>query len=111
MFIQIHCEKKHLIEEKKHWEPLMSLSNYGLIVKPTLCMDCLKLLDYSANRRRLCPLDPKPTCRKCTIHCYQEDYRNKIRDVMRFSGRHFLFYSLRNGLLRESLKILTHFIQ
>ena len=110
MFIQVYCEKKHASEEKFQWEPSARLSELGLLPKPHLCKDCIDLMDYSANRRSLCPLDPKPTCRKCEIHCYQSDYRDRIRDVMRFSGKHFLMYALRNGLLRESWAIITPFI-
>jgi hypothetical protein len=110
MFIQIYCEKKHGSEKKFQWEPSAKLSEKGLLLKPHLCRDCIDLMDYSANRRKLCPLDPKPTCRNCEIHCYQGDYRDRIREVMRFSGKHFLVYALRKGLFRESWEIITHFI-
>jgi hypothetical protein len=110
MFIQIYCEKKHGSEEKFQWEPSAKLSEKGLLLKPHLCRDCIDLMDYSANRRRLCSLDPKPTCRKCEIHCSQGYYRERIREVMRFSGKYFLVYALRNGLIRESWEIITHFI-
>ncbi|MFW2365981.1 MAG: nitrous oxide-stimulated promoter family protein, partial [Desulforhopalus sp.] len=28
----------------------------------------------------------KPTCGNCTIHCYKQDMRDKVRKVMRYSG-------------------------
>lgn len=52
------------------------------------CADCQSLLDYAVERRRRCPLDPKPACRKCVSHCYREPYKTMIREVMRFSGPH-----------------------
>ncbi len=38
----------------------------------------------------MCPLDPKPTCKNCKIHCYAPENRAKIREVMRFSGMHMI---------------------
>ena len=85
-FIEVYCEKKHPGLDKAPWEP-----SDGYIISiekssPLLCPDCADLLDYSATRRRLCPLDPKPTCKNCEIHCYALEDRAKIREVMRFSG-------------------------
>ena len=110
MFIQVYCEKKHGSAEKFHWESSEKLQDLGLLSQPLLCKDCIGLIEYSASRRRLCPLNPKPTCRNCEIHCYQGDYRDRIREVMRFSGKHFLVYALRHGLFKEGWEIITHFI-
>jgi hypothetical protein len=85
-FIEVYCEKKHPGLNKVAWEPP---DGYNLSIEkshPLLCKGCADLLDYSANRRRLCPLDPKPTCKNCEIHCYAPENRAKIREVMRFSG-------------------------
>ena len=30
--------------------------------------------------------DEKPTCRRCTIHCYDADHRERIRAVMCYAG-------------------------
>ena len=110
LFIQVYCEKKHGSAEKFHWEPSGKFKDLGLPPSPLLCKDCLDLIEYSSNRRMLCSLDPKPTCRNCETHWYQGDYRDRIREVMRFSGKHFLVYALRHGLFRESWEIITHFI-
>jgi len=61
--------------------------NHG--TKEGFCPDCEDLLCYSQKRRELCPLDPKPSCKDCSIHCYKPEYREKIRQVMRYSGRRF----------------------
>jgi hypothetical protein len=31
-------------------------------------------------------LEPKPTCKKCEIHCYLPEQRGKIKEIMRHSG-------------------------
>jgi hypothetical protein len=52
-----------------------------------LCLECRELLAYSFLRLDKCPFqDTKPTCAKCTIHCYKPTMRNRIRVVMRYSG-------------------------
>lgn len=52
-----------------------------------LCDTCNELLDYSYSRLLSCPFaEEKPVCSKCTIHCYNKNYRNQIIDVMRYSG-------------------------
>ncbi len=57
------------------------------------CSDCLDLIEYAKNRLTKCPFqDSKPACRNCKIHCYQEPYKSKIKQVMRFSGPLMLFY-------------------
>jgi len=55
-----------------------------------LCEECADLLAYARQRRRKCPYDPKPKCKDCRTHCYRPEYREKIREVMRFSGMHFI---------------------
>lgn len=60
----------------------------------SLCVDCEKLLNYAHQRLDMCPHgESKPTCRKCTIHCYRPDMKDKIREVMRYSGPRMLIYS------------------
>jgi hypothetical protein len=55
----------------------------------SLCGDCEDLLEYARERLEKCPYDPKPKCKDCETHCYRPKYREKIREVMRFSGMHF----------------------
>ena len=73
--------------------------NHG--IKSGLCPDCQDLFNYAEKRRKLCPLDPKPTCRKCEIHCYKPEYREKIRLVMRYSGKRII--------LRGRLDLIPHY--
>jgi len=52
-----------------------------------LCNECQALLDYARQRLDRCPFaEDKPTCAKCTIHCYRPDMRAQVREVMRYAG-------------------------
>lgn len=55
-----------------------------------LCPECAELLAYALKRNEKCPLDPKPRCKKCAVHCYKPEMRAKIKEVMKFSGIYFL---------------------
>lgn len=55
--------------------------------KKALCADCAKLFEYASQRLDRCPFgEGKPTCAKCPVHCYQPQYRERIRAVMRYAG-------------------------
>ena len=56
------------------------------------CGDCQALLNYADQRIRRCPhgLD-KPSCTSCTIHCYQQVWRERMRVVMRYAGPRMLW--------------------
>jgi Nitrous oxide-stimulated promoter len=57
----------------------------------TLCEECVELLDYATCRLDQCPYGPqKPTCAKCPIHCYKPQMRERVKEVMRFSGPRML---------------------
>jgi hypothetical protein len=77
--------------------------------KNSLCPECNALFEYAKKRLDKCPFqEQKTTCTNCRIHCYKLNMREKIKDVMRFSGpqmsyRHpilALFHAL-DGLKRE----------
>lgn len=68
-FIRVYCEAHH-----------------GTKGGP-LCAECEGLAAYARERLARCPYHPKPSCKKCTTHCYKPEYRARIREVMRFSGR------------------------
>lgn len=55
-----------------------------------LCSECADLLAYVERRLERCPYDPKPKCKDCRTHCYKPEYRQRIKEVMRFSGMHFV---------------------
>ena len=57
-----------------------------------LCPECGEVEDYAHNRLEHCKFgEEKPTCEKCTVHCYKPGYRDKIREIMRFSGPRMIF--------------------
>lgn len=59
-----------------------------------LCKECAALIDYSHRRLAACGYgDGKASCNHCPKHCYKPEMRNRIREVMRFSGSRMLFYS------------------
>ena len=60
---------------------------------PTLCPARSELLSYTLNRLDRCPFGPKKTtCRKCPVHCYSNEMRERIRTVMRWAGPRMLLY-------------------
>lgn len=67
-----------------------------------LCADCRDLLDYAMQRLERCPQDPKPACKHCEIHCYKPAYREKVREVMRYSGKRLI--------LRGRFDLLWHYL-
>ena len=41
-----------------------------------------------------CPFgEKKSACKECTVHCYKPVMRERMRQVMRFSGPRMLFYA------------------
>ena len=73
--IELYCKKQHT-------------SKNG-----ALCKDCQELKDYAWQRSEKCPfMETKTFCSNCKVHCYKPAMREKIREVMRFSGPRMLFY-------------------
>lgn len=72
--IALYCKKKH-----------------G--VKGGLCSDCAALDAYARQRSDKCPfMETKTFCSNCKVHCYKPEMRERIRDVMRFSGPRMLLH-------------------
>lgn len=60
--------------------------------KDDICLECQSLVDYAFNRIENCPFgEDKPTCSKCTIHCYKSDMRERITEVMRYAGPKMIY--------------------
>ncbi|WP_455368527.1 nitrous oxide-stimulated promoter family protein [[Eubacterium] cellulosolvens] len=88
--IEIFCDNKHKSLPKNQWNHKNSQYLNYESKNPKLCNECSDLLNYSIKQREKCPLDPKPLCKSCKIHCYSSDYRLKIKKVMRYSGTYLL---------------------
>ena len=59
----------------------------------TLCSDGRELEEYAHKRLSACKYgEQKTSCKKCPTHCYRKDKRDKIREVMRFSGPRMILY-------------------
>ncbi|MGE4214215.1 MAG: nitrous oxide-stimulated promoter family protein [Anaerotignaceae bacterium] len=57
-----------------------------------LCEDCNNLLAYAFKRIDSCPfMETKTFCSNCKVHCYSPVMRERIRQVMAFSGPRLLF--------------------
>ena len=51
------------------------------------CGECEALMAYADQRLDRCPFgEDKPTCARCTVHCYRKDMREQVRTVMRYAG-------------------------
>ncbi len=73
LMISLYCRKKH----------------GGKI----LCPACAELDAYARMRSDKCPfMETKTFCSNCRVHCYKADMREKIREVMRFSGPRMMFH-------------------
>lgn len=67
-----------IVVQKKAWQ------------KGTLCG--VQRINATARLDR-CKFDERKTkCHKCNVHCYRPDMREKIREVMRFSGPRMIFH-------------------
>lgn len=74
LMIKLYCGKKHGTKKK-------------------LCAECEALSQYAMQRSDKCPfMQTKTFCSNCRVHCYKPEMREKIREVMRFSGPRMIFY-------------------
>lgn len=97
-FVRIYCKARHTGQgEVQVPADLADMFGKGV----SLCPDCRALLDHALVKRRKCPLDPKPSCKHCHIHCYSREYRAKIREIMAFSGKRMI--------MRGRLDYLWHY--
>ncbi|WP_026362275.1 nitrous oxide-stimulated promoter family protein [Geopsychrobacter electrodiphilus] len=82
LFTRVYCADHHAARERDVVVPGIASTAKG-----HYCTECADFLSYAIDRRRCCPLDPKPSCRHCTIHCYRPGHRDKVREIMRYSGK------------------------
>lgn len=61
------------------------------LIRADLCDECRELLEYAHARLSHCPHgNGKPSCRKCTVHCYAPRRRMQIKRVMAYAGPQML---------------------
>lgn len=80
-------------EEKKVVEQMIRLYCHKKEGNGELCQNCHELLDYAHSRLDRCRYgEGKPTCKKCPVHCYRPDMKERVRAVMRWSGPRMMLY-------------------
>ncbi len=80
-------------QEKKTAERMIRLYCRGREGGDRLCPECAALLEYARQRLSRCPFgERKPTCRRCPVHCYKPDMRERMRRVMRYAGPRMLLH-------------------
>jgi hypothetical protein len=96
-FVRIYCEARHgdQLEAKGETREISGS-------RTLLCRECADLVEYAMEKLRRCPLTPKPSCKKCHIHCYGREQRTRIREIMAFSGRRMI--------LQGRLHYLRHYL-
>ena len=60
------------------------------LAKYPVCETCRQFLAYAFERRLRCPLEEKPACKHCEVHCFKPGHREKVREIMRFSGQYLI---------------------
>ena len=103
----ITMARRRIEEEKAVVEQMIRLYCQKSEGHAELCTSCRELLDYAHSRLDRCRYgEDKPTCKKCPIHCYRPEMKERIRTVMRWAGPRMIIYhplaSIRH-LLREIL--------
>lgn len=93
LMIELYCRKNH-----ESSSPTIgtdnSNPNANIHNSHPLCTECEALLSYAEARLDHCRFgEQKKTCRYCPVHCYKPDMRERMRQVMRFSGPRMIFYS------------------
>ena len=95
-FVEVYCKGLH---------GAVARSSFPLpagIGERRICTECATLLEYAISKRMRCPLEAeKPTCKRCRIHCYAEAQRQKVREIMAWSGRRLM--------LRGRLEYVWHY--
>ena len=90
-FISMYCDKHHRDRERTSFTFEPGKTPVHIVSGPLLCGECTSLLRHAIVMRVLCPLDPKPKCRKCPQHCYRPKYKDEMETVMKYAGPRSLF--------------------
>lgn len=81
-FVEVYCAGKHDASIRTQ-VTLPAASGERM-----LCSECRAFMEYAIGKRLKCPLEAeKPTCKHCRIHCYDKQHRDKVREIMAYSGR------------------------
>jgi hypothetical protein len=82
-----------LSQERETLQAMIRLYCRQLHNSRELCEECSTLWDYADERLDKCPFSiEKPTCQNCTVHCYEPEMRQRVRDVMRYTGPRMIWH-------------------
>jgi len=69
VMIQIYCSANHKQENR-------------------LCENCQSLFEYAESRIDKCKFKSQNlVCSECKVHCFRPEKREKIKEIMRYSGQ------------------------
>lgn len=84
-FVEVYCKGRHGVTER------LAFHLPAEAGERRLCSECAAFMEYAIARRMKCPLEAeKPTCKRCRIHCYAKPQREKIREIMAWSGKRLM---------------------
>jgi hypothetical protein len=84
-FVEVYCSGRHGAVERL---PFTLPENIGVRM---ICSKCAEFMEYAVTKRLKCPLEAeKPSCKHCRIHCYGVKQREKVREIMGYSGRRLM---------------------
>jgi hypothetical protein len=98
-FTSVYCKDHHT--ETPHKRTHLE-TDLPFLRRFTYCSECKEFLSYAIERRLKCPLQEKPSCKQCHIHCYRPGHREKVREIMRYSGKTLI--------KRGRLDLLWHYL-
>lgn len=93
-FAQEPVKKMNRIEQEKVTvSQMIAIYCHSRHGTEKLCEQCKALEDYAHARLSHCKFgEDKTSCKKCPIHCYKPDMKEKMREVMRYAGPRMLWY-------------------
>lgn len=102
VMITLYCRDQHG-EGTEPRGPVPRSGSTGTRRGQDLCADCEALVAYAERRLDRCRFgQSKPTCARCTVHCFGPAMRERIREVMRYAGPRMM--------LRHPILALAHLI-
>lgn len=82
--IEIYCMNNHK-EYHKFYNKTFGGKN--------ICKECENIYNYASIRTDKCKfIDTKTFCSACSSQCYNKDMKEKIKNIMHFSGKRMLFH-------------------
>ena len=80
--------------EKRTVRKMIELYCRHHLKQDTMTDEYRLLAEYACQRLDHCQFgETKKSCKKCPVHCYVPQMRQRIREVMRWSGPRMMFYA------------------